>query len=255
MFPLFILGRFFVELQVAVIPAGLNVPGLGGLAQGAARLFPVGAVVELAPPQVGGEIREGILKVLLQYNIHLVRIKGREPRSIHHEGLSVQCEQLHMAGGVPPPAQLLGDLAGRQVHSRGQGIEDAALAHAGVAGEGGELALEGFSELLHSRPGLGAGGDHPKAGVTVDPHQLACLIQVRFIDAKKGLYPFVSRNGRHPVDEEGLRNGVHIGGENHQRVHVGYRRTDKAVLSGQDLLDHAFALGFCHGDQVPGQRA
>ena len=44
MFPLFILGRFFVELQVAVIPAGLNVPGLGGLAQGAARLFPVVSV-------------------------------------------------------------------------------------------------------------------------------------------------------------------------------------------------------------------
>jgi hypothetical protein len=47
MFPLFILGRFFVKLPVAVIPAGLNVPGLGGLAQGAARLFPVGAVMEL----------------------------------------------------------------------------------------------------------------------------------------------------------------------------------------------------------------
>ena len=41
MFPFFILGRFFVELQVAVIPAGLNVPGLGGLAQGTARFFPV----------------------------------------------------------------------------------------------------------------------------------------------------------------------------------------------------------------------
>ena len=116
-----------------------------------------------------------------------------------------------------------------------------------------ELPVKAVS--LPWRAFLGAGGDHPKAGVAVDPHQLACLIQVRFVDAKKGLYPFVSGDGRHPVDEEGLRNGVDIGCEDHQRVHVGYRRTDKAVLSGQDLLDHALAPGLRHGDQVPGQRA
>lgn len=65
MFPFFILGGLLIKAQIAVVAGGLDVALLCGGADGAARFFAVGAVVELAGAQKGGKIREGVLEVLL----------------------------------------------------------------------------------------------------------------------------------------------------------------------------------------------
>ena len=47
--------------------------------------------------------------------------------------------------------------------------------------------------------------------------------------------------------------GIHIGGKHHQRIHIGHRRTDKAVASGEDFLHHALVLFPGNGDQIAGE--
>ena len=87
----------------------------------------------------------------------------------------------------------------------------------------------------------------------INPYQLLRPIQVRFVHAKNAFHALVARNGRHPVDEEGLRYGIHIGGKNHQRIHIGHRRADEAILSEKDLLHHALLSLPGHNGHIPRQ--
>ena len=87
----------------------------------------------------------------------------------------------------------------------------------------------------------------------VDPNQIMGRIQIALVDAQVYGHILIPRDGRHPVNEEGLRHGVDIGGKHHQCVHVGHRRADKVVLPGQDFFHHALSL--LHGDlhQIAGE--
>ena len=103
-FPEIDLARLLVQLQIAVIPGLFNLPIFKGFANCAVRLFSVGAVIKPALTDESAEIRKCVLQVLFQYNIHLVRVKGRESRSIGHIGILRQFVQFHMAGGMTAPA-------------------------------------------------------------------------------------------------------------------------------------------------------
>ena len=83
-------------------------------------------------------------------------------RGIHDEGLRIQWEELHMPGGMAATAQLFGNLSCGQGQVGAEPIENAALAHAGVAREGGELSLNSLPEFFQSGTRFGAGGDHPE---------------------------------------------------------------------------------------------
>ena len=87
----------------------------------------------------------------------------------------------------------------------------------------------------------------------IDAHQVSSRIQVTFVDHQIHRHSLISRDGRHPIDEEGLRHRVDVGGKYHQGIHVGNRRTDEGIFPGKNLLHHALAL--LHGDfhQIPGQ--
>ena len=88
----------------------------------------------------------------------------------------------------------------------------------------------------------------------INPYQLLRPIQVRFVHAKNAFHALVARNGRHPVDKKRLRYGIHIGGKDHQCIHIGHCRADKAVFSGQDLLHHALLSLPGHNGHIPRQR-
>ena len=64
-FPEFYLTGFFIEPQVAFIPALLDFAFFHGLADAAARLLPMGAVMELAAAPIGAKSPEGILQIFL----------------------------------------------------------------------------------------------------------------------------------------------------------------------------------------------
>ena len=147
-----------------------------------------------------------------------------------------------MAGGVASAAQLLGNLAHGQRQLRAEPVQDTALAHAGISGEGHQLPADHISQLLHALAGFGTGGDHPEARIGVDPDQIVGRVQVGLVDAEDHLNLLVAGNGRYPVNEEGLRHRVHVGGEHHQRVHIGNSRTDELVPPGEDPLHHALSL-------------
>ena len=158
-----------------------------------------------------------------------------------------------MPGGMAAPAQLFGDLSRGQGQLRQQPVEDAAFAHAGISRKGRELSLQRLPQLLHPGPGLGAGGNHPEARLGVDAAQVQGLVQIRFVHAEDALHALVARNGCHPVNEEGLGNGVDVCGENHQTVHIGHRRADEAVFSGENGFHHSLFPLPCHLYQVPSQ--
>ena len=63
-----------------------------------------------------------------------------------------------MAGGVAAAAQLFADLAGGQAEVRLQGVEDAGLPHAGVAGKGRDLSGQQATQFLDALAGGGADG-------------------------------------------------------------------------------------------------
>ena len=211
--------------------------------------------MELAGTHIGPEVWKRVLQILLQDHIHLIGVEGGKSGGIRNIGVFAQVVQLHMAGGMAATAQLLGDLAGSQLQLRAQPIENAALAHTGVAGKGHQLAPDQLPQFLHAFAGFGTGADDRKACMAIDPNQIHRRIQVALVHAQNHRNLLVTGDGSHPVDEEGLRHRIDIGGKNHQRIHIGHRRPDEAVFPGQDLLHHALSL--LHGDfhHIAGQRA
>ena len=91
---------------------------------GAAGFFPVGAIVKPTLSYVGGKVRKGILQVLLQDHIHLIRVERGKSGGIRNIGVFAQVVQLHMAGGMAASAQLLGNLAGGQLQLRSQAVQN-----------------------------------------------------------------------------------------------------------------------------------
>ena len=224
------------------------------MGHGAAGLRQVRAVTEPAGTDIGAEVREGKLQILLQNDLHPVRIEGGEAGRIGHIGGFVQAVQLHMAGGVPAPAQLVGDLSRLQPQLRQEAVENAALSHAGIAGEGGELAGNFPAQLLHPMACFGAGANHPEARPGIDFRQSLRRIQVHLVDAQDHRHLLISCDSRHPVNEEGLRHRVGVGGKDHQGVQIGYGRSYKAVLPGKELLHHALFTRYGDFRQVASER-
>ena len=197
------------------------------------------AVVKTALSQIRPEIREGVLQILLEDHIHFIGVEGGKSGGIHDEGVVTQTVQLHMPGGVPPPAELFGHLAGGKPQLRRQTVENAALAHAGISGEGHQLALNQRPKFLHTAAGFGAGADNGETGVAVDAHQIHRRVKVALVNAQVNRHLLISRNGRHPVNEKRLRHRIDVGREYHQRVNVGDGGADEAVPPGQHLFHHA----------------
>ena len=155
-----------------------------------------------------------------------------------------------MAGGVPPPAQLFADLPCGQGKGGVQGVEDAGLPHAGVAGEGGELPRQHAPELLQPLAGSGThrkGGD---AGPPVEVQQVLGLDQIPLVDAQDGLAPLALRQGDDPVQQEGVAYGNGPGGDDHHLVDVGHRRALEGVAPGQHLRQGAGPVRLA-GDDHP----
>ena len=74
--------------------------------------------------------------MLLQFQIHLLGVKGGKARRVDDPCIAAQGEHLHMASGMASAAQRLADLPHRQRQLRRQGIEDTGLAHAGIPCKG-----------------------------------------------------------------------------------------------------------------------
>ena len=87
----------------------------------------------------------------------------------------------------------------------------------------------------------------------VNPNQIHSRIQIAFVHAQIDRNLLVTGDGRHPVDEKGLRHRVDIGREDGQGIHIGHGGPDKAAAAGQHGFHHSLAV--FHGDfhQVPGQ--
>ena len=158
-FPLIDQRSLFIELQIALVAAFADLACCQRLSDGAAGFFSVGAVPELAGSDVLAEFGEGVLEVFLEDDLHLVGVEGGEAGGIGDQRVADGVE-LHMPGGVAATAQLFADLAHGEPKLRGKGVEDAGLAHAGVAGEGAEFAAEHISQLLHAKTRFGAGLDN-----------------------------------------------------------------------------------------------
>ena len=201
----------------------------------------MGAVGELAPAQAGGKIREGILQVLLEDHVHLVGVEGGKARGVHHIGVASQAVQLHVAGGMPAPAQLFRNLTGGKGQLRAQAIENAGFAHPGVAGEGRQLAFQGLTQFLNSLAGFGAGADDLEARLFVDCLKLLRRVQIALVDAKNAGDVLIPGDGGHPVDEKRLRHRIHVGGKEHQGIYIGHGGPDEAVGPGQNGFHHSLA--------------
>ena len=99
-----------------------------------------------------------------------------------------------------------------------------------------------FFQRLQALSGFGAGEDHREARLFIDAAQLLRGVKIAFVDDDQALHVLVAGDGRHPVDEERLRNGIDIGGKDGQRVHIGHGRPDKAVFSREHRFHHALAM-------------
>ena len=89
---------------------------------GAARLAQVGAVVEAAIADMGAELREAPLQLLLGDGLHLGQVKGRKARRVRDERAVPDVEKLDVARGVPSAAKAVADLADGEVKFRGDAV-------------------------------------------------------------------------------------------------------------------------------------
>ena len=80
LFPFAVLGGDLVEPRIALVAAGVYLALVHGLADGAAGLLEVGAVVKAAMAYVGLELRKAVLQLLLGYRRQLLHVEGGEAR-------------------------------------------------------------------------------------------------------------------------------------------------------------------------------
>lgn len=140
---------------------------------------------------------------------------------------------------MPTAAQLLRDRSDSQPQLRGQAVEQAALADAGVAGEGNGLAPEEGGNLRHPLPRLSADLPGGKARPAVNIRKLRAGVKVAFVDADRHGDILVPCDGGDPVQQERVRHRVHVGGQEHEAVDIRDGRAHKAVAPGRQAFDHA----------------
>ena len=192
-------------------------------------------------PQEGPELREQLRQLLLGDGLHELQVQGGEAGGIRHVGFIPDGIELHVAGGMAAPAQLLGDRAGLDPQLGAESLENGALAHAGVPRKGHGLSGDQPPQGLDPQAGLGAGADHGEARGPVQLRQGLRGGQIRLIDADQRLHPLAQGQDGHAVDEEGLRHRDRPGGQDHQLVHVGHGGPEKAVSPGQDLCHRSLS--------------
>ena len=185
---------------------------------------------EAALPQIGRELRERLRQVLLQLQIHLLRVEGGKARRVDDPCLAAQREHLHMAGGVAAAAQRLADLPHRQRQLRREGVEDAGLADAGITCKGVQLAIYCGAQCVQSLPCCGADAQHLYGGAGVDAVQLVRRVKVALVQTQQYLAALQRCDGGDAVDEVRLRHRDGGAGNDDQLVDVGGGGAEEYVL-------------------------
>ena len=140
--PFLELAGQLVQALVAAI-AGLADFSFGkGLTDGAAGLFPVGAVWKLAMAEIRSELREGILQLLLVHQLHALGVERGEAGGIGDERIASQAVKLNVARGMAAAAELFRNLADGQLKLRAGAVQKAGFADAGISGQAGELSVQ-----------------------------------------------------------------------------------------------------------------
>ena len=254
LFPFAVLGGDLVEPRIALVAAGVYLALVHGLADSAAGLLEVGAVVKAAPAYVGLELREAVLQLLLGYRRQLLHVEGGKARRVGHVG-APGGEDLDVARSVAAAAELFAHVAGLELQPRLQRVQEARLSDARVAGEGADLAAYALAQLVYALARHGAGLNDAVAGSGVDIAQAALMPGIGLVDADHDLAADVLGKGRDPVDEEGVSHRVHLGGYGDEHVDIRHRGPDEEVLPGQQLIHAALAVGVQRDlDPVPHQR-
>ena len=125
-----------------------------------------------------------------------------------------------------------------EAKARLQGVEDAGLAHTGIARKGGYLSSNGLSERRNPLAGFGADPKGGEARRLIDAAELIPLVQIALVDADEAFTALVLRDGGHPVNQKGVGHRHRAGGHHHHLVDVGHRRALKRILAGQDAVQH-----------------
>ena len=200
------------------------------------------AVVEAAAAHVLRKLGEGVLQLVLGYGRHLLHVEGGEARRVGAKAAR-DGENLDVARRVPPAAELFAYLAGGEAEARLERVEYAALADAGVAREGADLAADALRELGDALAGYGAGLDELIWRRGVDIPQAARGRGVGLVDAYQQGAAGVLRRGRDSVDEEGVGDGLRLAGDGDKQVDIRDGRTDEEVAARQNPVHAAAALG------------
>ena len=120
--------------------------------------------------------------------------------------------------------------------------------------ECGELSGQQSAQFFNALPCFSAGADHRESGVAVNPDQMLSRIQIALVHAQIHRNLLIARNGRHPVNEVRLRDGIDVGCKHHQCVNIGNRRADEVVFPGQDGFHHALSFFHSNFHHVSGKR-
>ena len=213
------------------------------------------AVMKSAFTQIWRKIRESILKVFFQDNLHLIGVERGETRCVRHKGAIGQCKQFYVAGCMTAPPQPFRNLSGENVQIRGQAVQNAAFSDAGVPGKGHSLSGNQRFQLLHTSAGHCAGGNHVIPGMGIDLGQAALRLQVTFIHTDDHRNILIACDGSHTVDQKRLRHRNGLGHQQNQIIQIGNCRPDKTIGPRQNLLDHSLPAFHGNGNPITDQRA
>ena len=160
-----------------------------------------------------------------------------------------------MPGSVPAAAELAAYLPRGDGKGRGEGVQDAAFSHAGIAREAAYLPSQGLPQRRDAVAGCGA---HPPDGIArpgVDRREPVPRGEVAFVNNEgRGAAVFLAAD-RDSVREVRLRHGNGLRYDHHEKIDVCDRRAGKGVFSGQDLRDGPGAVGvYLRRDPVADER-
>ena len=125
-------GLALVELEVALVAAGVDLAPVDGVLDGAVGLVDVRAVGELAVRDVGPELDEVGLDLA---RLDVPELELAEARGVDDVAARLEPDQLGGGGGVLPLGGPVGDLADPEVQARLDRVEQRALADAALARE------------------------------------------------------------------------------------------------------------------------
>ena len=145
----------------------MDVPVLHRLQHAAALLPGVAASHKAALVCVGRELGERLRQMLLQFQIHLLGVKGGKARRVDDFRAAGQLIELNMARCMPSASERLTDLSCFERHGGIKCIENARLADAGVACYGGEPSDKLGAELFDALARFRADTDGAKACVFI----------------------------------------------------------------------------------------